>query len=67
MARTADLPLNGATNSDEAADASSSKCPFLAQLRTPPMVDLPWWQRVQFQVRAFPATPATAAACCSYA
>lgn len=65
MARTADLPLNGATNSDEAVD--TSKCPFLAQLRSPPMVDLPWLQRVQFQVRALPAAPATAAASCSYA
>jgi hypothetical protein len=46
VARTADFPLG----EDGAAAGDVSKCPFLNQLRTPPMLDLPWIKRVQFQV-----------------
>lgn len=34
----------------DAAGAAEGKCPFLAQLKTPPMVNIRWFQRVQFQV-----------------
>lgn len=53
VARTADFPLG----EDGAAAGDVSKCPFINQLRTPPMLDLPWLKRVQFQVRSW-HTPA---------
>jgi hypothetical protein len=45
VAKVADL-------SADSSDADASKCPFLAQLRSPPMVNIPWIKRVQFQVRS---------------
>jgi hypothetical protein len=53
IARTADVPLHHPHHDSlSSADAGDeSRCPFLASLRTPPMVKMPWLQRVQHQVR----------------
>jgi hypothetical protein len=54
VAWTADLPLhNPHHDSLSSADAADeSRCPFLASLRSPPMVNMPWLKRVQYQVCA---------------
>lgn len=58
IARTADVPLHHPHHDSlGSADAGDeSRCPFLAALRTPPMVNMPWLQRVKYQVR--PSSPA---------
>jgi hypothetical protein len=43
-------PHHDSLSSGDAGD--ESRCPFLASLRTPPMVKLPWLKRVQTQVCA---------------
>ncbi|WIA16755.1 hypothetical protein OEZ85_013407 [Tetradesmus obliquus] len=54
IARTADVPLHHPHHDSlGSADAGDeSRCPFLAALRTPPMVNMPWLQRVKYQVFA---------------
>lgn len=47
-------PHHDSLGSADAGD--ESRCPFLAALRTPPMVNMPWLQRVKYQVR--PSSPA---------